>query len=709
MSESTSKRWLWLLLVLSAAVRLWYFFEVKDTDLANIPLLDCQTYHDWAIDLISGNLGWHQAYWMGPLYPHLLAVVYAVFGVGGPAVLLLQLGLSLLNIFLVHRLATGLLALPDRRNEPAATTGTDASAHGIPLLAATLFALYGAPVFYAGVLLMATLLTTLFLVTAGGLVRAVRTPTTRTWFALGLMLGLTGLARGNVLLLLIVVPWLWWPRLGLMPIGGPTTRPWRPVVALILGTLLMLAPATLRNLLIADDFVLLTSNGGVNLLIGQQVAYKGMFAPVIEESRADYDPSMESTLESELGRDLKSSEVSRILTGRAWRVFRDNLSAMPLHYLRKAYRFWSGYELPQIVSYDYWKQEFAALKLLPLPFVVLSALGLLGVARAPRPARWILIVLLGSYFVSLMPFFPTSRYRQPLAPVLAISAAVYLIAIWRDLRPVLGRRSVDTATGDVRSPHRCRPILWAGGGLLLIALLLPRWTALDPATVTWQVHLHEASRASLRGDLRTTLAKGRQAEAARPGLAETPYHLSLYLEELGAHDEAVAALQMAAARDPDNPLVPYRLGRNLEKAGRHAEALAAYTRAIDLDPVRADPWLRRGLLLRTMKRPNEAVADLEEARRLDPGSRRIRVNLASLYAETGRTDTARDLLAQLVADFPDYLNGWFNLAVLNLQTGRPAAAAEALTRAAALPGLSERQRIRIDQLEKAVTAQETGP
>ena len=86
---------------------------------------------------------------------------------------------------------------------------------------------------------------------------------------------------------------------------------------------------------------------------GTEMAALGVtmvFAPVADEPQAEFAPSMETTLERELGRDLKGSEVSRILTLRAWAAFRDNLDAMPLHYLRKAYRFWNGYELPQIVN-----------------------------------------------------------------------------------------------------------------------------------------------------------------------------------------------------------------------------------------------------------------------------------------------------------------------------------------------------------------------
>jgi tetratricopeptide (TPR) repeat protein len=445
----------------------------------------------------------------------------------------------------------------------------------------------------------------------------------------------------------------------------------------------MLAPVTLRNLIVADDFVLLTSNGGVNLLIGQQHDYKGIFAPVMEETQAEFDPSMETTLERELGRDLKGSEVSRILTRRAARQFADNLGAMPLHYARKTYRFWNGYELPQIVSYDYWKTQFSALWVLPVPFVLLSALGLLGFRFLPSSVRWIMLILIGAYFFSLLPFFPTSRYRQPVAPLLAINAAAFVLAMIRGQ----GRRA-----------------LWLPVAILMIIALLPRWASLDQDEILWQVHLHEASRASKRDDLDATLAKGRQAEEARPGLADTPFHLSLYLEDLGAHEDALAALELARTRFPGNRLISYRIGRNHEQMEQFNEALAAYERASFLDPDWAYPYLRGGLVMNRQGRKERALDLMEKAYERSPGNFRVRSNLASLYAETGQTGRAVAILSDLTRDYPRYVNGWFNLALANYQAGRPDEAAAALDRAAGLRGLTDDQEQQIVRLKQVLEA-----
>lgn len=650
-----------ILLALAAVVRLGFFLELRGTDLVAVPILDSQAYHEWALQLLSGDPGWGETYWMGPLYPHLLALVYLVFGPGGMAISALQLLLSLLNIVLVHRLAGDLI--------------TDKSDTRTPLLAAALYAFYGAPIFYAGMILMATLVTTLYLLTAQLVLRAWRRDDGRSWLLVGLIVGLTGLARGNNFILLAALP-----LVILLRPGSPFARRLQHAALVLAAGALLLVPTTVRNLVVADDFVVLTSNGGINLLIGQKARYKGLFAPVMEEGQEDFDVSMERTLEREMGRELKGSEVSRILAGRARDEFRENLGAMPLHYLRKIYRFWNGYELPQIFSYDHWRGQFLSLRFLPVGFTLLAALGLPGLRLVPAGRRRLLVVLILAYFLSLLPFFPTSRYRMPIAPLLAISAALFLTAVWR--------------------MHWRRRRLWLGGALLLMVALLPRWGQLPPEEVTWQVYLHEASRASKRGDLKTTLRKGREAEEVRPGLADTPFQIAIYLEKLEAWPQAVAALQLAAVRAPEERFIPYRLGINQDRLQKHDEAIAAFRRAAELAPGWSLPWLKSSLSQRRAGRLDAALADLETAYELSPGNHQIRSNLASAYATVGRLSEARHLLARLVQDYPRYVNGWFNLALVQARMGETDEALKSLSGAAAIKGLTPDQNKQIQILRR---------
>ena len=290
-------------------------------------------------------------------------------------------------------------------------------------------------------------------------------------------------------------------------------------------------------------------------------------------------------------------------------------------------------------------------------------------------------MLVGGYFLSLLPFFPTSRYRQPIAPLLAVSAAAWLLAVWQQM------------------PRRR---LWLATGLALMLALLPRWASLDQAEVLWQVYLHEASRASKLNNSQKTLAKGQLAEDARPGLADTPYHLSLYLEDLGERQQAIAALELAASRAPRNRLIPYRIGRNYEELGEARQAVAAYEQAASLDPAWSYPWFRGGLVLNSEGRQDEALRAMQKAYALAPGSQRIRSNLASLYAETGNMAKSYRLLTDLTRDYPLYLNGWFNRALVEYSTGRTGDARASLAAASALRNLSVQEREQIDQLQQTL-------
>ena len=679
-SPRTWRLLLLAVLVVSAVVRLVFFLEFRDTDLSVVPLLDSETYHHWAVRLAAGDPGWHETYWMGPLYPHWLALVYLVFGVSMHAAEALQLVLTLLNVWLVHRVALRLLT----------AAGRGEAAPAVALLAATLYAFYGPPVFYAGFLLMAVLTTTMFLLVAWQAVRAVERPTPWQWLLLGLVTGLAGLARGNILLMLFTLPLLL-----LVPADlrvATRGRRLRPVLLFAAGLLAMVVPVTVRNVIVAQDLVLLTTNAGVNLLIGQQASGGGIFKPVIGAPQVEHDPSMEMALEWEMGRDVKGSEVSRILTRRAWETFRDDLAHMPAHYLRKIWRFWSGYELPQIASFEFWQGRFLGLRLLPVPYLLLSALGLAGFIFLPSRARWILGLLVGTYFLSLLPFFPTARYRQPIAPLLAISMATWLVAM-------TGLR-----LGWPRALDRRRLLRHLGLAAALILVLWPSWTALDPAEVVWQVRMHEASRAAQLGKVRVALAKVREAEEARPGLAETHFRLALYLQEAGALPEAESALRLALSRSPSNRMLIYRLGRIQEARGQLDAALATFARAAEISPDWAYPWLRTGLVLQRQGRRVEALAAMERAHARAPGNRRVRANLGALQAENGRLDESRRTLHALTRDYPVYVNGWFNLALVEMQAGEREAALRALDRAAGLRNLTAAERDQVARLRAAFGA-----
>ncbi len=162
----------------------------------------------------------------------------------------------------------------------------------------------------------------------------------------------------------------------------------------------------------------------------------------------------------------------------------------------------------------------------------------------------------------------------------------------------------------------------------------------------------------------------------------------------------MAALQLAATRAPHNRLIPFHLGLFQDKQNLVNEALESFAHASELDPEWASPWLRLGLMLQRVGQMNEALIALERAYELTPGNHQIRSNLASSYATIEQYDKALKLLDDLVRDYPQYVNGWFNLALVQTKMGHREKATAALEKAAALHNLTPQDSARIINLQQ---------
>ena len=656
-----------ILLTVGFGLRIWYWGSIRHSYLYTVPFLDSETYDTWARALASGDWGRGQPYWMGPLYPHLLALCYAIFGSGSEVAMLGQWALTLLNIILVYTIGRRWI------NETGA------------MLAAVLYSGYGPPVFYASFRLMETVVTTLFLLIALQSWRAAVHPTNKRWLILGLLVGLCATARGSALALLPLLP---------LPLliknNGNRALSWhsksflRLCGSLWAGAMLVILPVTARNLLIGGDMVLLTSNAGLNLLIGQQTHHGGRFGSISDSY--ELDPTGVIMLEQQAGHALRPSQVSRELIYNAIElVLRDPASALKYHLL-KTYRFFSGYELPQIYSWNYWRTQFIPLRFFPIPAIVFTALGLAGCLTLYSAARLQWVVLVGGWFLSFLPFFPTTRFRLPIMPLLALSAAAWLLTQFISLYS--SERLSFTGSRKIRD-FAGQPTLLIGIAIILVVALWPSWSALDSNQESWQCHINMASRAGVVGDRAEVLRAINEAEMILPGLAETPFRLGGLLDKLGDPAHALIAYEKAINRAPGNPFVLYRRAQALAALEDHEEAIQSYMQASTAKPDWANPWHGKAQSLLALNKLAKAEEALRQAAALSPGQPRFRGNLAIFLAKQGRTDEAVKILLDLTSDFPRYFFGWYNLALAYAELGNIVAANQAIAKAVDLQGLSE--------------------
>ena len=133
---------------------------------------------------------------------------------------------------------------------------------------------------------------------------------------------------------------------------------------------------------------------------------------------------------------------------------------------------------------------------------------------------------------------------------------------------------------------------------------------------SWKLLLSWALVCYQRGDFEAAV------QAARTSLALRPRHdvrfvLALYLEKLGAYEEAAAHYDMLVRLVPNDPRIERHFGTVLLRQGRMGEAIVHLTRALALNPNYAEAHESLAEALTRQGRSEEARQHVEAAQRAD--------------------------------------------------------------------------------------------
>lgn len=535
------------ILILGLALRIAFYKQFMATPFYGHPLLDARYYDDMGRAVASGKIIQDMAFFMGPLYPYLLGILYALFGHSADIYRIVQMGMGLGSCALIYLI------------------GRRAFSPKAGLLAALIYAAYKPVLFHEQTLLMETSLGFFFL-GFWWLLLEKRKGKPAWWLAIGAALGAAALFRGNVLLFFpFLAGWTMWT-------GWTKKREAVLKIALLTaGTLLGILPASIHNFLAERDFVLITSNDGINLYIGNNENASGFFEPLpLSMVNMVVDPRGSKFAEEMLGRaPLKSSEMARFWRGRAL----DWMKKFPLDYLkllgRKIYFLWGGAELDQIYSTKGMATLMPVMRLPLFNFFILGPFALVGLfmaARKPDEDKTLLALGVASYLISLVPFFITDRYRIPAIPLMCLFGAHAAFGIW------------DAAKG--RRWRECA---------LMAAAVAALFFLLNNKRLLGRRQEGEAFHNSLGLIYQ---AEGRQDDAIREfktalSISEVPQLFSNLGNSYFMKKDFAAALEYykkAAALDPKNALHQYRLGKSYHNLRRHEEALPFYETFLKMEP-----------------------------------------------------------------------------------------------------------------------------
>jgi 4-amino-4-deoxy-L-arabinose transferase-like glycosyltransferase len=382
-------RWLILILLVAACVRL-----TISLDRDRWPASSDEDHWE-RIGLIYSTIGIGAAEsgsYRPPLYPLMISAIYSVAGADAFWVRLVQIGLSLATVWLVSLLAFRL-------------GGKQAS-----LVAAVLAGFYPLWTFFSAMIMAEVLLVFLVTLSCYLAIRFDEAPGLGLGVALGSVLGLAVLCKP------VVAAWI--PLVGLIlwRTSGWALRKdmLNQAVSILCGFLVVLVPWMVRNEVVTGHRFVVSTNLGMNLLIGHEPRARGSY--IDERNYLAMHAKMGEGISDVVVRD---GAVAREVLG--W-IAEDPVRTMKLA-LRKTFLLWNS--VLEGASRSATTIHFAT-------GTIVVLFGLWGIARFRSDTlSWLVgSAALGWTIVNAI-FFAHPRFRLPVDILLLPFAGTQLLTAWR--------------------------------------------------------------------------------------------------------------------------------------------------------------------------------------------------------------------------------------------------------------------------------------
>ena len=552
-SEAPDRRYLWTLAFvfgLALLLRLAYLFELKDAHIASTLMGDSELYDIWAREILRDGWIGHKVFFQAPFYPYLLAIVYALFGESLLAVRIMQIVLGSLSCVLI------------------AEVGRMFFSRSVGKVSGLLAAVYPMAIFY-DYLIQKETFSLFFTALILYLIAKAAAKRTWIWWALcGVTTGLLVMVRENAMILAPIV--LFWLAVYFRKLPLKTVFRWG--VIFIIGLTAVLFPVILRNTLVGGEFVLVTTNLGFNLYVGNSKEATGTWNSLVL-GRGDwrYESSDAKRLaEKAVGKELSDAEVSGYWTGRALESIGEDVPRWMNLVFRKWLLLWNAVESSDTESIYAHMDYSGLLRTLGtfLNFGTLFPLAAFGVGLtwANRSRLWLLYLILIGYAAGIMPFFVFARYRQIMLPVLIPFASAGLILGFDCLRR-----------------KRLRSLA-VPAAVAVLAAVFSNWPAVSKETVA----------------------------------ATTYYNWGSVFENRNQFPEAERFYARAIQLYPNHVLALNNLGIVACRQGKFSEGILYFQRALKIDPRLAKSHSNLAVALYSAGRLDEALIHFQETLRLDP-------------------------------------------------------------------------------------------
>jgi Flp pilus assembly protein TadD/4-amino-4-deoxy-L-arabinose transferase-like glycosyltransferase len=663
-------------------LRLLYICQYRDNPTFAQPAMDPLYHVLWARAFVEGNSFMEgMPFFRAPLYPWFLGSCFSIFGENYFIPRIVQAAMGALSCGLVF------------------VVGRRLFGRGVGAAAGIVAASYWLFLYFEGELLIVPLIVFLDLLFLWLLIRAHDVRSTPLYMASGLVLGLSALARPNILLFgLATCVWILFSDRGKGKISFAR--------AFLFGLLCLvpILPVTIRNYTEGDDLVLISTQGGVNFYIGNNEKSDGTRA-IVPGTPPDWWGGYFGTIamaEEAEGRKLKPSEVSQHFFGRAFTFIREE----PGDWLdltgRKIRYFWTAAEISNNQPIRFFAERFGpVVKFLPIGFGLIAPLALLGLLLCFRkPGRlfplWGFVLF---YTASVVLFFVCTRFRVPVTPILIIlacSAVRWLISAVRNGR-------------------------WRGLSVGVLFLALAFWGVNDKpdnlADPDFQGHLILGDFACRGGNLDEAIGHFKAGLEKNPDFA--PLHLQLGWALLQKGEEEKAERELELSLKGENASESFgpaavRLAAIYAGRGETERAENLYRNVLELNPriAEAHHGLSCLLVRSGFHKIDEAIGHLREAVRINPLFVDAHVLLGRLLCRN-KDEEGIAILEKQVELHPGNAQLWSVLSMSYGEMGRRSDAIRAIKQALRLVSpqdpVADTLRTRLRRLQNLPAGRSNGP
>lgn len=614
----------WAFLAAVFALKLLVVWQLKDHPLLHPDAgLDTTAYVNLARRVVAGDLALGPGlYFVSPLYIYFLAAGMWLLD-SFTAVRVVQIALGTASVALIF---------------PTARHWFGARAAWI---AAILAAATGLFTFYETLILQASIdafLTSLALY-------VLRKNGDRHRFTAGVILALAALNRPNMIFGAIAVG-----------VALLALRRRRAAACLAAGLLIGFTPSLIRNVIVAGEWSLVSSHGGLNLYIGNNENASGFYRevpgirPLIEGQQED----TRRVASQALGSEATDAEASGYFRMKAveW------MAAHPLQaaalFGRKLYYTFHGQHVALPHSYPFFAHEMdTALQFLLVGPWLLVPLGLVGLVLAkffPEEfplmrsgnssgknfAVWLSFV--PGYAIGVALFFVAERYRMPLFVPLAIGAGAFVDFAWRNIRA-----------------RRFRSLALPAAAVLVLAVAVNWRLPLNDGR--WDDGLRTAQRLVITGNYDEADAWVERLERNAPRRGRAHHGVGLQLIMQDQPDRALRHLTRSLELgflSNDDVEMWLRLGRLSSRTKGPASAEPFFRRAVQITPDHASARQQYGLNLLLLGRIEDAKRELEESARLGPQNADTLAHLAYCEIKLGHLEDARRHVGSALLLEPDH-------------------------------------------------------